>query len=146
MPLIIALLLFCQLAFAQSSAEPEYELVDLLGGKAELLDIHNELIDTMVLVDPDLANYRDTFHAWASRYLDWEAVREQKAMIYKQYFTAAELNEILDFYRSNTGRKAVLLTPTLFQEGSKIGETLALEHKQQLIEMLRDARDQRVLP
>lgn len=147
MRIIIALLLAAPLALAQTPEEqPEYALVELLGGKSQLLDIHGAVIDSMVLTDPELEKYRDVIDRWVAQTLSWEAVREEMAAIYRRYFTSEELSEMLAFYDSATGRKAVLLTPALIKEGSLVGASLAAEHKQQLIDMLRQARDQQPTP
>lgn len=119
---------------------PEYELVELLGGKDQLLDIQSQLVNSLVSANPALDGYQLIVADWASQHLDWEEIREGMAKVYRDYFTAVELEKMLEFYRSPTGRKSVLLMPTLFREGSQIGMELAQAHKPELIEMLREAQ------
>ena len=119
---------------------PEYELVDLLGGKDQLLDIQTQLVESLVSANPALDGYQQIVAEWSSRYLGWEEIREGIAKVYRDYFTPVELEEMLAFYRSPTGRKSVLLMPTLFREGSQVGMELAQAHKPELIEMLREAQ------
>lgn len=119
---------------------PEYELVELLGGKDQLLDIQTQLVDSLVSANPALDGYQLLVADWASQHLGWEEIREGMAKVYRDYFTPVELEEMLEFYRSPTGRKSVLLMPTLFREGSQIGMELAQAHKPELIEMLREAQ------
>lgn len=119
---------------------PEYELVELLGGKDQLLDIQSQLVDSLPSANPALDGYQLIVADWASQHLDWEEIREGMAKVYRDYFTAVELEKMLEFYRSPTGRKSVLLMPTLFREGSQIGMELAQAHKPELIEMLREAQ------
>lgn len=146
MRLIAALLLISQMAVAQDQASPEYRLVDLLGGKAQLTEIHQIVIDNLVRADPSLDEYRSTIEIWTQHYLGWEEVREQMAGLYRKYFTAAELSEMLAFYSGPTGRKVVLLTPTLLSEANEIGARLTRAHKEELIAMLRQARAEAELP
>ena len=39
-----------------------------------------------------------------------------------RYFTVAEMEQMLTFYRSDVGRKVISLQPTLFKEGYEIGQ------------------------
>ncbi|MGL4397168.1 MAG: DUF2059 domain-containing protein [Hyphomicrobium sp.] len=43
------------------------------------------------------------------------------AALYAETFTAAEMKEVADFYRSGTGAKFIAQIPTLMQKGSQIG-------------------------
>jgi hypothetical protein len=63
------------------------------------------------------------------------------AMIYARNFTAAELNEIVVFYRSPTGQKFVAKQATIMQEsmatGQRWGQMVAAELKDHMVEELR---------
>jgi len=146
MRLIIALLLTARLGLVHAGESTEYELVDALGGKAQLTELHDRVIANLVMADPALGEYRATIQLWAQQYLSWDAMREEMAALYRKYFTAEELSDMLAFYGSGTGRKVVLLTPTLLSEGSEIGARLTRAHKDELIEMLRQTRDGQALP
>jgi hypothetical protein len=122
----------------QLAASPEYQLVDLLGDKAQLLDIQSQLVDYLSSVNPQLDDYQTTVRAWAEQTIDWNEIREATAAMYRDNFTAQELEELLAFYRSPTGRKSVLLMPTLFRDSGAIGAQLAEQHKPELIDMLRE--------
>lgn len=124
------------------AAAPEYALVDLLGGKDQILDIQSQLVDTLVSTSPELQDYQSTVQAWARQYLDWNEVRDRLAEMYRDNFTTAELEDLLEFYRSPTGLKSVLLMPTLLRESSQIGTDLAEAHRPELIDMLRAEREQ----
>ncbi len=127
---------------APAAVAPEYALVDLLGGKEQILDIQSQLIDTLLSTNPELQNYQSIVQAWAQQYLDWGEVRDRLAEMYRDNFTAEELEDLLQFYRSPTGLKSVLLMPTLLRESSQIGTELAEAHRPELIDMLRAAGEQ----
>jgi len=42
--------------------------------------------------------------------------------LYKKHFSVTEMQDLIDFYNSDTGQKLIRLNPTLFKEGSEIGE------------------------
>jgi hypothetical protein len=46
------------------------------------------------------------------------------AHVYASTFSAAELNQILAFYRSDIGRKMIEKTPTLLQEQGRVAQAL----------------------
>jgi hypothetical protein len=123
----------------EQEAGPEYTLVDLLGGKNQMLDIQTQLVDTLMTASPQLQDYQVTVAAWAQEYLQWSPVRERLAAMYRSNFSAEEIDAIVEFYRSPAGRKLLLLTPTLMREGMDIGLDLAEAHKPELIDMLRAA-------
>jgi hypothetical protein len=127
---------------APEADAPAYALVDLLAGRDQMLDIQSQLVDTLVSTSPELQDYQPTVQAWARQYLDWNEVRDRLAEMYRDNFTAAELEDLLEFYRSPTGLKSVLLMPTLVRESSQIGTDLAEAHRPELIDMLRAAREQ----
>jgi hypothetical protein len=47
---------------------------------------------------------------------------ERLIPLYKKHFNISEMQDLIDFYKSDTGRKLILLNPILFKEGSIIGE------------------------
>ena len=52
---------------------------------------------------------------------------EQTAKIYAAKFTESELQDVIDFYESPTGKKFQQLAPELMQESMKHGQTLGQE-------------------
>ena len=122
---------------------PEYQLFELLAGKDQLLDIQEQLVEALVSANPALDGYQLIVRDWARQYLSREKLREGMARVYRNYFTAQEIEEMIAFYRSPTGRKSVLLMPTLFREGSQVGMELAQAHKAELVDMLRQAEEQK---
>ncbi|MDF2766718.1 MAG: hypothetical protein K0S81_3713 [Rhodospirillales bacterium] len=50
---------------------------------------------------------------------------EAMARLYAERFTAEELQDVVDFYRTPTGRKLVALSPELFVEAQRVGQAWA---------------------
>ena len=48
-------------------------------------------------------------------------LRDLMAAIWARYFTAAELDQLIAFYKSDIGQKVVSLQPRLFQDGMQLG-------------------------
>ncbi len=58
--------------------------------------------------------------------------------IYAKYFCEAEADEMLRFYRTPVGAKAMRLVPTLAGEGAQIGQRLAQSRQAELTQRLRE--------
>ena len=48
-------------------------------------------------------------------------LRDLMAAIWARYFTVAELDQLIAFYKSDIGQKVVSLQPRLFQDGMQLG-------------------------
>ena len=60
-------------------------------------------------------------------------------MLYAQNFTQEEIEDINDFYSTQTGQKVALLTTKLMEQGMKLGEQLVLENQSELVRMIQEA-------
>jgi hypothetical protein len=66
---------------------------------------------------------------------------EQVAALYARNFTAAELNEVVAFYRGPTGQKFIQKLPLITQEsmviGQRFGQAIAAELRSRIVDELR---------
>lgn len=75
---------------------------------------------------------RKAFKAWISEDFDMEKVRNQMIVIYASAFTEAELEQLVEFYRSPLGVKTLEKMPVLMQQGAQIGMAEGSEKQPQL--------------
>ena len=69
--------------------------------------------------------FSKTFSARFPERIDLIAIREQAYFpLYDRYFEESELREILAFYRTPTGKKAVSVLPAIVQEGMVVSQPL----------------------
>ena len=62
------------------------------------------------------------FEAFMNKFLGFkEEMMTDFAALYAETFTAEEMKQVADFYRSGTGAKFIQLTPVLMQKGAQIG-------------------------
>ncbi|WP_084616914.1 DUF2059 domain-containing protein [Kangiella geojedonensis] len=99
-------------------------------------------IDAQLKMNPSMARYRQTFLDFYDQYVRWEDVKERFAMLYAKNFTQSEIEDINDFYSTQTGQKVALLTTTLMEEGMRLGEQLVLENQSELVRMIQEADKQ----
>jgi hypothetical protein len=66
---------------------------------------------------------------------------DQVAALYARNFTAAELNEVVAFYRGPTGQKFIQKLPLITQEsmviGQRFGQSIGAEIRGRIVEELR---------
>ncbi|RME02988.1 MAG: DUF2059 domain-containing protein [Deltaproteobacteria bacterium] len=66
--------------------------------------------------------------AFGEKIVDDPSLEGRMISIYTETFTEPELHEILRFYRSPAGKKALDQLPELMQKGAQIGQELAQKH------------------
>jgi len=68
---------------------------------------------------------------FAEKIADDPEFEKRMVAIYVKAFTKKEIRELIDFYRTPTGQKAIRKFPELFQQGARVGRELALKHQSQ---------------
>jgi hypothetical protein len=114
------------------------ELVDALNLTDTAMAGASVALDAQIAANPDLEPYRDVMKSWAGRTLSKENMQPRLAALYADAFTEAELRQLISFYKTPVGRKALDAMPRLMQEGAEIGKQLADEHAPELQKMIAD--------
>jgi hypothetical protein len=66
-----------------------------------------------------------------------ENVAEKMQWLYAKHFTEEELHQMIGFYKSPVGKKAIMLMPTLFQQGAAVGQQAMTKHAPKLQQALQ---------
>lgn len=120
--------------------EPVEQLVDLLGQQFDISAMQQQMVALSVQSDPSLRAYQSVIYEWATRYMTWNNMRDEFIRMYRRHFTEQDIKDLLSFYQTPVGQKALVLMPTLMQEGSQISADLAQQYKPELIERLKAAQ------
>jgi uncharacterized protein len=131
-------------------ADPAQDLVNLLNSEQQVEQLQAQMQAQMIPLiirgagehAQELAKHRDVLEAWFGRYLSWPAMSAEVAAIYRKHFTDAELKELIAFYQSPVGKKSLDTMPTIFQESSLVGKSLAERNMPALQTMLDEAKRQ----
>jgi uncharacterized protein len=139
--LIVGCLLATQ-AYAADSASPgnlqaASELLQAMGARQASEQGTTSMIDNLLKAQPTMEPYRDVFTQWAAQYLTWQQLEPQMAALYANAFTPAELQDLIRFYKSPTGRKAARVMPVLTKQAMQIGSALAQQHLPELQQMIK---------
>lgn len=88
------------------------------------------------------ADFAAVMRKFMAKYYTWDIIKGSMSKIYAQEFTEAELSQLADFYNSPIGKKYAGKMPSLIQKGMLIGQQVMNEHKDDLIQMMKDATKQ----
>jgi hypothetical protein len=100
----------------------------------------DQIISTQMSAAPQLAPYKDALRAFYTKYLGWDAMKDDYAKLYVETFTEQELKDITAFYLTPTGKKSVELMPTLIAKGTQIGQQRLMAHMPELQQIMMDAQ------
>ena len=145
MRLLASLLVGCLLAtqaFAQDSPSPASlqaasQLLQVMGARQASEQGTSAMIDNLLNAQPMMQPYRDVFTQWAAQYLTWQQLEPKMAALYAKAFTPAELQDLIRFYESPTGRKAARVMPGLTKQAMQIGSGIAQQHLPELRQMIK---------
>jgi uncharacterized protein len=145
MRLLASLIVGCLLAtqaFAQDGTSPASlqaasELLQVMGARQASEQGTSAMIDNLLNAQPMMQPYRDVFTQWAAQYLTWQQLEPKMAALYAKAFTPAELQDLIRFYQSPTGRKAARVMPGLTKQAMQIGSGIAQQHLPELQQMIK---------
>ena len=87
--------------------------------------------------NPALADFREVLERFFAQHMSYESMKPDLIRIYAETFTAGELAEIQDFYRTPTGQKTLKEMPTLTSRGAQLGAQRVQQNLPELEQMLR---------
>lgn len=115
----------------------------LLAGTAQAMNAAAEaMVDAQAKANPAMEPYRDVMLTWMRKYVTYEALEPKLIDLYTESFTEAELRELIAFYKTPVGHKALEKLPELMQEGALMGTELAQQHTDELRTMLQARQDE----
>jgi len=113
-------------------------LLDSMGMEA-LMDGQVELqINMQVQADPSLEPFKHILTEFLQKYISYEALRPELIKMYAVVFTASELRDINEFYKSPAGKKAISTLPELAAKGAVLGQKQVQDNIEELTEMIME--------
>jgi hypothetical protein len=103
--------------------------------------IAQQVVDTQLQQNPQLAPQRDILQRFLTQYLNWESVKEDTITAYTQEFTEPELKKLTEFYKPPVGKKASEKMPKLAFIAGQIGLRQAQAHQTELRQMLEEQKN-----
>jgi hypothetical protein len=91
-----------------------------------------------IRANPQLKQFEPKLRQFFAKYMSWQALQGDFAAIYMNAFTEDEFKQMLAFYKTPAGRKALQKMPTLMEEGAAIGVKRVQEHMPELQKVLAE--------
>lgn len=114
---------------SQKSAEAILEITNAAGAmKTGFLATIEPMIDNMKqkgMPDAAVAEMKAAMTEWFDAEIKWSEIKPKMIDLYVQEFSAQELKELLAFYQTPVGQKAIAKLPVIMRQGSMIGQEYA---------------------
>ncbi len=147
--MVVTVLVLAFFPLAAWGAEPNSshrqaaaELLRMMDLEKTMMAGSNAMIDAQIQGNPALAPYRDVFQKWAGKYFTWDVLGPRMTDLYMQAFTEPELRDLIAFYKTPTGQKALTKMPALLQQGGQLGMEIAKQHRPELEQMIRARKEE----
>ena len=136
---VLVVLLSCAVVAAAANApvavssreQAARELFDMVGGK-NLSQTASMTMIAQLKSNPELAPYQDVFENWIRKIYADNPLDKQMVSLYAETFTEPELRQLIAFYKTPVGQKALQKMPELMLKGMAIGQQLAQAHMPEL--------------
>ncbi|WP_216611924.1 DUF2059 domain-containing protein [Vibrio sp. RE86] len=106
------------------------------GGFEAMLPTIHQLAARLQLSADETEELKNIYRDWFQNDVDRFYIGSQIADLYSDTFSQSEIEEIIQFYQTPTGRKLVNKSPELTKLGAQIGLEEAQRKQQQLLEKL----------
>ena len=122
----------------QSHRKAAENLLIVMEVDKSLPKIAEEVVETQMQQNPQLAPRREVLQQFLTKYVNWESVKEDTITAYTQEFTEPELKKLTEFYKTPLGKKASEKMPQLAFIAGQLGLRQAQAHQAELRQMLED--------
>ncbi len=143
--LLAALIFACGSISPPPAAADENTHREELETLLELFDMEEksgESIDQMVTFhvqqDPRLGPYTGVLRKFYEKHMSWDSLKDDFIAIYMEEFSEEEIRELIAFYKTPVGRKAIKKMPLLRVKCARIGEEQLLKNLAEWHRMLQE--------
>jgi hypothetical protein len=88
--------------------------------------------------NPALGQFRDIMLDFMRQYMSWKSLERGFVDDYMETFSEAEIDDMVAFYRTPTGAKAISAVPSLLKRGSERGMTQVEKHLPELQKRIQE--------
>jgi len=96
----------------------------------------------LVMANSKFKKVEKDIRAFYEKYIGWNAMKDDLAKLYAKYYTAKELEDIANFYKTPTGQKVLKNMPKLSIEGQIITQGKLQSHLEELKKILDSALEE----
>ena len=141
MKLLLAILLstFSLSALASDAKAEAEELLSLMNMEQVLEQSIEQSLDAQIQMNPMLATYKNVMMNFLEKHMSYASLKDDLVSLYASNFTASELKDLNDFYKTPTGQKTIQVLPQLMQQGAQLGMNRVQQNIGELQQMIQEA-------
>ena len=124
----------------QSHRKAAENLLIVMEVDKSLPKIVEQVVETQMQQNPQLAPQREVLLQFLTKYLNWASVREDTITAYTHEFTEPELKKLTEFYKTPVGKKANEKMAQLAFIAGQLGLKKAQANQAELRQMLEDQK------
>jgi hypothetical protein len=94
------------------------------------------MLKQQIELHPIIKPYENTLRAFFTKYISYEALKDEIAELYMSRFSELQLRQMVAFYQTPTGRLAAKELPAVMELAAEIGKRNVAKHMPELKEML----------
>jgi hypothetical protein len=121
----------------ESHRQAAEKLLRMAGMERALEQSIEQMLKVQLQQQPSLGPYKEVMLKFLKKHMSFESLKGDIATIYMEEFTEPELNEIMAFYETPTGRKTLEKMPRLMMKGAQLGITRVQQNIVELQEMIK---------
>jgi hypothetical protein len=99
----------------------------------------HQMLELQLQQSPEFLPFEATMRAFFEKYLSWQSLKEDLIRIYAENFSLNEVNDLIAFYKTPTGQKAIQKIPELMNRGGRLGAQRVQENFPELQRMVEEA-------
>ena len=111
-------------------------LLDITQVEQLMTQSREQLLELQVRQNPALAPHQERLRAFFAKHLAWEQLRPEIVRIYMAEFAEEDLRNMIAFYQTASGRKAIEKMPRLVAETTEVSRAQLRQHLPELRQML----------
>lgn len=124
------------LTAGEAERKASNELLDVTHFEQVIGDSLNASIQMMKEMNPDMEKHEVTVRNFFDKCMDVKSLRKEMVDMYSEVFTASELNDIVAFYKTTTGQKAMEKLPEIMQKSMQVAQVRVMKNMGELQALL----------
>lgn len=96
----------------------------------------NNMVEVQARQFAGMIELKGVFEDFFNKYMSWDSIKDDMIKIYAEEFTAGEIKQLTEFYKTPVGEKFALKMPVLTKKGAEIGQKRVQDNMLELQVML----------
>ncbi len=138
---LVALSLFSLSAHSEDEMQDRlyaaFNLLEVMGLESQTKEMIDRMVSLEVQNNPGLVPFKKVMLEFYNEYMGYENMRYETAEIYASMFTTQEMNQMIDFYKTEVGQKIIEKTPEITQRSVEAGMNAVQDNIYKLQDMIK---------